>query len=785
MSNPGLFPDDEPPRVATSRAPRKTTAKRKPAAKPKPAKEPGPALVEGLYCQVAVNRPMRCEFTYTVPESLAAQLAPGVRVAVSFARRREVAVVVGLSNECDLKPEKLKPLADVLDPEPIVDTDLLELTQWMASYYACSWGEALAAVLPAALKREKGRRLVAMLRPAKGVGETELAGLEESRPKQHRLLRTLMAAGGPLQRNEILRRTNLSYSPLNSLLSAGLVELLHVDPAPDELLAVQDSDRRRPDQLTEHQSRALERITAPLEAHEFAAILLRGVTGSGKTEVYLRVIEAALASGRGAIVLVPEIALTPQTVGWFRSRFESVAVLHSRMTDGQRLAMWRSVQRGESRVVVGARSAVFAPVRDLGVIVVDEEHEPSFKQGNVPRYHARDVAVMRARMAQAVCILGSATPSLESWVNAKRERYQLVELPERVHGAAMPKVQVVDMRQEMAETKAPALFSRLLQTRLEETLKRGEQAILFLNRRGFAPVLWCRACGETVKCTDCDNSMTLHKRVGRLVCHTCCAEIVPPAACPACTAPGLRFLGTGSERVEDAVSALLPTARVRRMDSDTMLRREDYEECLSAFGRGDLDILVGTQMIAKGLDFPRVTLVGIVSADSSLHLPDFRAAERTFQLISQVAGRAGRGELPGHIVIQTVTPDHPAVVQAARHGFETFAGLECELRKELGYPPFGRLIRVVFEDEDEQRTREAAERFGAVLAEHLTAEGVTVLGPVAAPMAMVRGRHRMHLLLKAPGEGPGMALARSILVRLAGETHRPRVSVDVDPLAMM
>lgn len=747
-----------------------------------PDADPEPTS-SGHFCSVAIQRPVRREFTYTVPEEWASQLKPGMRVAVPFGSRREVGVCVGTSTECEVPIKRLKPIADVLDPRPVIDASLLELTKWMAGYYACAWGEALAAVLPAALKRERGTRKITMASPASGIGASELKELEERWPKQHRVLRTLLDASGPLEKGELLRRLNLSPSPLDTLVKRGMVMLEKVDAAPDELMQAKASDRERPAELTEQQAVAVKAITKRLDEPEGKTVLLYGVTGSGKTEVYLRVIEEAIARGQGAIVLVPEIALTPQTLGWFRARFGDVAVLHSRMTDAQRLDMWRRVERGDCRVVVGARSALFAPVRDLGVIVVDEEHEPSFKQGSVPRYHARDVAVVRAGKSGAVCILGSATPSLESWRNAQRGRYEICRLDRRVHGGDPPPLEVVDMRAEVAETKDPGIFSRRLREALTDVLKREEQAILFLNRRGWSPVLWCRACTETVKCRQCDVPMTFHQRLQRLVCHACCEEIPVPKECPGCTAPGLRFLGTGSEKIEDALKANFPKARIGRMDSDTMLRREDYERTLDAFGRRELDLLVGTQMIAKGLDFPRVTLVGIVSADSSLHLPDFRAAERTFQLVSQVSGRAGRGELAGRIVLQTIAPEHPAIVQAARHDYETFATLELAMRGELAYPPFGRLIRVVFEDEDPARVREAAARFASAL--HTLPPEAMVLGPTEAPMGLVRGRTRHHLLVKAPEGSPAISAARAICVQLAEETTRPRVTLDVDPVAML
>ena len=749
-----------------------------------PVDEPArPAEPEArLYAHVALDRPMRCEFTYAVPRELESSVARGARVAVPFGSRREVGVIVGLSEERPAVKGPLKPLGRLLDEEPLVGEDLLDLTRWIAGEYACSWGEALLAVLPSALKREKGEARVVVASVAAGVGETELAEIEVRWPQQHRLLRTLLEVAGPMELRELQRRLNVSDSPAKSLARRGWVRLERVVREDD--LLVTKSDRRRPERLTPEQRTAVEAVLAPLERRAHASFLLEGVTGSGKTEVYLAVIERALELGRGAIVLVPEIALTPQTVGWFRSRFDDVAVLHSRMTDAQRLRTWRRVSRGEARVVVGARSAIFAPVGDLGVVVVDEEHEPSFKQGSTPRYHARDVAVRRARTAGAVCVLGSATPSLESWRAARDGRLTHLRLRERLSGHGFPPIEVIDLRSAPmfeAGTKGSRLFSRRMVDLLRRGLERGEQSILFQNRRGFAPVLWCSGCRETVRCDQCDVGLTWHRRIRRLVCHTCCEERRVPGACPTCTKPGLTQLGAGSERVECELGELFPDARVRRMDSDTMRRREDYEETLDAFGRGEIDVLVGTQMIAKGLDFPRVTLVGIIDADGALHLPDFRASERTFQLISQVAGRAGRGALAGRVVVQTTAPTHPAIVRAAAHDFEGFAEIEAALRAELGYPPHARVVRVLVEDSDLGRVEGAARR----CAEALRAiEGATVLGPSPAPIAMARGRHRHHLLLKAP-TGEVLDRARAVLVELPGSARRPRVIVDVDPTSVL
>jgi len=737
-----------------------------------------------VFVDVAVNRPLRLEFTYGVPAELEDKVLPGMRVAVPFGPRREVGVVVAIRTESDLPTEKIRSIALVLDDEPMVGKDLLDLTHWMANYYACSWGEALSAVLPSALKHEGAARQVTMIRAADGLAVDVLDTLLEKQPKHHRLLRTLIDLGSAIELRDICRKLNVTPAFAKTLEKKGFAVIEKVD-AESDVLSSSSTVRRRPETLSRDQATALEAITRSLDANRFTTFLLQGVTGSGKTEVYLRAIEAALARKKGAIVIVPEIALTPQTVGWFRSRFGDVAVLHSRLTDAQRRTMWQRVKRGECRVVVGARSAVFAPVADLGVIVVDEEHEPSFKQENTPRYHARDVAVMRARSADCVCVLGSATPALESWHNAKAGRYEHLHLRERVQGGKMPTVDVVDLRAEASESKGPALFSRRLKELLVGALERGEQSILFLNRRGFSPTLWCGSCGEVVGCKQCSLAMTLHKRIGRLVCHSCCDEIAPPKKCPSCTSPQMRFLGAGSERIETTLRAFLPTARVARMDSDTMMRREDYENVLESFGRGDVDVLVGTQMIAKGLDFPRVTVVGIVSADHALHMPDFRAAERTFQLLAQVSGRAGRGDLPGRIVVQTSTPMHPAIRFATTHDFEGFAAQESRNRHELGYPPFGRVMRVVFEDDDPARVRVAAAECAELLKSPAASESVSILGPSEAPLALLRGRTRWHMLLKADATGRGLPQLRSLLQDWI-ETHaRPKVAIDMDPVSMM
>jgi len=751
---------------------------------PAPPKE---TVVRGLFAEVALNRPVHTEFTYGVPEELEADVVPGVRVAVPFGSRREIGVVVGVLTEARFKSGRVRDIHKVLDKEPVVDAGLLNLTHWMANEYACAWGQTLGAILPAPLKRERAARKQKVISACSGLPEDELSQLEEKWPKQYRLLRTLIEIGGQVEYMEVLRKTKLSDSPAKKLVEKGFAKIEYVEPSIEELSG-SGSDRVRPEKLSLGQRWAVKVASEKLEAREGETFVLQGVTGSGKTEVYLRVIEKALELGRGAIVLVPEIALTPQTVGWFQSRFNSVAVLHSRMTDTQRLRMWMRVKHGEARVVVGARSAIFAPVEDLGVVVVDEEHEPSFKQGITPRYHARDVAVRRAQEANAVCLLGSATPSLESWHRAMENEFRFLKLPERIGGRELPPVELVDMKQEprSKSRKFGDIFSRRLDEALNETLKAGQQSILFLNRRGFTPVLWCVDCHSTIKCEHCSTSMSYHRRIDRLVCHLCCEERRVPAGCLVCTSPRLSSLGAGVERVEAALKETLPNARIRRMDSDTMLRREDYELTLSAFGRGEIDVLVGTQMIAKGLDFPGVTLVGIVSADTSLHLADFRSAERTFQLIEQVSGRAGRGEIQGRVIVQTSSPEASSINMAAAHDFDGYAAKELADRKLMSFPPLVRVVRVVFEHENEEQVKAAAESCVNAL-EAAQIEGVVVLGPGPAPMAQMRGRHRYNAMAKC-GTNEALSLVREKLIASidsAGSGRNAvRTTIDVDPVSL-
>ncbi len=553
--------------------------------------------------------------------------------------------------------------------------------------------------------------------------------------------------------------------------------------------------------LTDAQAAATAKIGAHLQARDGKTLLLFGVTGSGKTEVYLDAVGQALSLGRTALILLPEIGLTAQVLDLFKARFgaDEVAVLHSALSLGERHDEWRRIQSGEARVVVGARSAVFAPVPDLGLIILDEEHDGSYKQDSSPRYHARDAARFRAGQTGAIVVLGSATPSVESFYKAQTGEYGLLEMPERISSRPLPPVSVVDLRDEMKPPPVPvpkkgetkpeppprSVFGAELSASLACCLGRREQAILFLNRRGFASFLLCRDCGFTFRCPNCDVSLTYHHAGRYLQCHHCDYTRRSPDACPKCEGLRLRPFGLGTEKVEDAVRLQFPSARTLRMDRDTMSRKGAHAETLRAFRRGDADILIGTQMVAKGLDFPNVTLVGVVSADMALNIPDFRAPERTFQLLTQVAGRAGRGKVPGTVVVQTFSPEHESIQFASRHDYLGFYESAIAQRQELGYPPYSHMANVVFTDESEEEAQKRAYGLADILRAEIGSEGaVQLLGPVACPLSRLRGRYRWHLALRAPTKPELLRLLKSGLAQMTA-TGRSGMTLDIDPLSML
>ncbi len=663
--------------------------------------------------EVAVPLPLQEAFVYSVPAALDAHLHAGARVQVPFGRRSLVGYAVGFPASSSL--DKLKPIAAVLDEPPLLTATLLELARWMAAYYACSLGEALRAVLPAAARRQRGAP-----RGRRAEAPSGAAFLEAAPP-----------------------------------------------------LA-----------LNTWQETALRRVVQRIDAGGYESFQLHGVTGSGKTEVYLQAARATLACGRAAIILIPEIALTPQTADRFRARLGAeLGILHSGMTMAERYDVLVAAASGAIQVVLGARSAIFAPFRNLGLVVVDEEHEPSYKQNEKPRYHARAVALVRARLEGAAVLLGSATPSLESYQNALGGKHVLLRIPERVDRRPLPTVHVVDMRAE--ENRRAVLSPRLLDA-LAARLEQREQSILLLNRRGHSNFVQCFACGELVRCPFCDISLTYHSVGNVLRCHYCNHARAVPRECPQCGNPCQVFRGAGTQRLEQDLAGLLPAARLRRMDLDTTSRRGAHRTILAEFARGEVDILLGTQMVAKGHDFPGVTLVGVIQADGGLSLPDFRAAERTFQLIAQVAGRAGRGEKTGDVIIQTLCPDHYSIVLAAAQDYRGFFDHEAELRRSLRYPPFARLLGITGQAAEPGRLTPAMEALAVRLRAATTGGaggGRQVLGPAASAIPRLRGRYREQILVKG-------SLLPEEKARLVDQVNQEGLAgvefqVDVDPVNML
>jgi primosomal protein N' (replication factor Y) len=601
---------------------------------------------------------------------------------------------------------------------------------------------------------------------------------------QQILIDTLAAAGGKVP-VEVLQSLEVPRSTLGTLVKRALAQIVE-EPADFTMSRLKARPHLFDFQFNSAQQAALKTIQERVDAQKFAGMLLHGITGSGKTAIYLAAMRAVLEAGRSAILLVPEIGLTPAVAADLHQLFgDEVAILHSGLSDKERAEQWHRIKRGEARMVVGTRSAVFAPVSDLALVIVDEEQDPSYKQEEMPRYHARDVAVMRAKMANAVVVLGSATPSLESYFNAKKSKYTLLELPDRVEKRPLPEVEIVDMRQEFQETGSEQVISRKLAEEIKERLERKEQVMVLLNRRGYSPVVLCRACGKTLECRNCAIAMTHHKRSHRMECHYCGYTAPVPKACIHCGSEYVYFLGTGSEKLEELLHGMFPQARIGRLDRDTVRGREDFERALNALDEGELDLLVGTQMIAKGHDIHGVTLVGVVGADMALGFPDFRAAERTFQLLTQVAGRAGRGQTPGKVVLQTYFPDHYAVQYAAQHDFAGFYDKELRFRSWMHYPPYSALANVLVRS----NKLDEALRWSGTLGkwfEKTRHEGIRVLGPAAAPILRLKQDYRYHFVLKAASRGKLNALLRSMLAYSAEQKiPRNQITVDVDAVWLM
>ena len=728
-------------------------------------------------------------YDYRIPNEMRDRLQPGMRVHVPLARRKRPTVGWCIETKQGNESGKtLSDIAEILDNEPLCDRPLVRLVTWMSHYYQSPAGQVFDALIPSSVRASAGTRERTYLSPAPLADDDAIVDALPN--KQRRALRMLIAEGKPMTASQLMVLAECTAAPINALRKKGFVS----ENTRREMTAgvptrwqASDGEKTESHELTDDQTHALARITAALDSAAAKTLLLHGVTGSGKTEVYIRAIQHVVKFGRAAIVLVPEISLTPQTRGRFERRFPSVAVLHSQMTPAERHFQWQRIRRGEVQVVVGPRSAIFAPLPRLGLIILDEEHDGSFKQDSQPRYHARKVAFARAQSLQIPLLLGSATPSLESWYATETGHAELISMPSRVGNRPMPDVQLVDLRIKDERSRGGAI-SRQLHLAVNETLREKGQVILLLNRRGFATTIQCPSCGYVVACPDCEMPLTHHRDGGKAVCHYCDYTIATPPWCPECRFDGIRYGGLGTQKLEAEVRARFPEARVARMDSDTMRRPGSHQKVLSAFRGGEVDLLLGTQMIAKGLDFPNVLLVGVINADAALHFPDFRAGERTFQLVTQVAGRTGRGDRGGRVIVQTFSPEHMAIQAAARHDYLQFAKAEIANRKKFNYPPLGSVARIIIRGAVEEVTEATASSLLGRLesARDRLGAQVRLLGPAPPPIAKLRGKYRFHLLLQSLDP-----LQLGATIRMATKTFKipekddVQYVIDIDPMDML
>ncbi|WP_027963139.1 primosomal protein N' [Halalkalibacillus halophilus] len=777
-------------------------------------------------------------FDYEIPEELSTIVKPGVRVIIPFGPRKVMGFVVGLSSNSD--HNKLKPIESVMDVTPLLTKELISLSKWLQEETLCFRVSALQAMLPAAFKASYEKELwlldeideypeawqqVAQGRevfpfedleqstiPVKEVKQmidqqmvevkyvvkgkekvktntyidlniTEQAALEtiedmgKRAKKQTQILEYLIDQDAPVKLNTLLNKMNTTRATVNSLLKKGIVRKeekeVYRDPFQKKF------EKTTPLSLTKQQQEVIQPIHQSIEDEKHQMFLLHGVTGSGKTEVYLQSIQRVLNKEEEAIVLVPEISLTPQMVNRFKSRFgDDVAVLHSGLSVGEKYDEWRKIHRQEVKVVVGARSAVFAPFKKLGIIIIDEEHENTYKQEDYPKYHAREVAKYRGEYHNCPVVLGSATPTLETYARSLKGVYQLLSLSNRVNNRALPDMEIVDMRKEL-EAGNRSIFSESLTEQINKRLERNEQVVLMLNRRGYSTFVMCRECGETIQCENCDISMTYHQTKNLLKCHYCAAERPMPKQCPSCQSDAIRFFGTGTQKVEEALKVQFEQARVIRMDVDTTSRKGSHEKLLDRFANKEADILLGTQMIAKGLDFENVTLVGVIAADSMLHLPDFRASENSFQLLTQVSGRAGRHELPGEVVIQTYTPEHYSVTLAKDYDYEAFFHKEMQLRKRFGYPPYYFMVLVNINHENHVKVVEVSQQIANILGGNLSKEAI-LLGPSPSPMLRIKNRYRYQCMIKYKEKREVDLALREVLKHFQKQINQNEIQITID-----
>ncbi|HLR04215.1 MAG TPA: primosomal protein N' [Pyrinomonadaceae bacterium] len=830
------------------------------------------------YAQVAVAVHLTKTYTYRLTAAMQKAARVGSRVMVQLGRKPTTGYIVSLlphlRTGTSLIESEIKDVQELLDVDPPLTPEVLEITRWVADYYAAPWGEVMRAALPAGINASVeqtvsitplGREEVAGLsvpsalaggsrntdtkvralrlltdegefevnafclrlgasRTPKWLREMEQAGViarsyrmrstptrakrrkavrlvkpvvaesqadaKAVRPRvteaQKRVIETLRADGEEMAVSDLIKIANVSESAIQTLLKRGVIEAFEAEVRRDPLALAELPDTEV-FKLTKAQAAALQAIEKRASERNFATMLLHGVTGSGKTEVYIRAMRDALKAGQGAMMLVPEIALTPILSRRLRAHFgDQIAIFHSALSKGERFDEWSRLRSGEARIVLGTRSAVFAPVENLAVIIIDEEHDTSYRQEESPFYNARDTAIVRAQKESAVVVLGSATPSLESFHNAQSGKYQYLNLPDRVANRPMAQAEMIDMREVFAQRKKPAIFSDQLLEAIEQTRTRREQTIILLNRRGYSSFILCRSCGESISCPNCDVTLTYHQGDRTLVCHYCNHHERAPSQCPVCTSKYIYYIGEGTEQIEELLRKRFPELRIGRIDRDTKQRRHEFETTLLDFAKGEIDLLVGTQMLAKGHDFPNVTLVGVVSIDAGLALPDFRAAERAFQLITQVAGRAGRGDLPGRVLIQTYHPHHYALRHACAQDYRGFYDEEIRHRRNHGYPPFVALALMLIRHKDAARANAIAHELRNALVKANEAHTCRILGPAPAPFARLRGEHRVQLLVKARSRKQMRAVIDEALKTFeeAGNDSRA-VTLEVDPVSMM
>jgi primosomal protein N' (replication factor Y) len=834
---------------------------------PNPALATQAASALPQYADVALPVHVDQTFTYRLPFVMRDLAQPGARLVVPFGRKLLTGYIVDLRSKLKenstLNESEIKEAEELIDAVPLIAPDVLELTRWVADYYAAPWGEVLKAALPPGItesaeqflsltpkgsedlaqSNEAGARThkaqlltliaskgkLSLRAAASAMGQTQavnaaraleragalvieqgtrratakekiqrvvnlvsqiepddLANAPAFTEAQRRVIQTLKTSGGSVPLNEVLKNAQVSESAIKTLQKKGLIEIV-IEPVRRDPLAHATLPPAQAHQLTGSQAFVLSEIETQLALKAYGTFLLHGVTGSGKTEVYIRAMRTALGLGRSAMMLVPEIALTPVFSRRLRSQFgDRVAIFHSSLSKGERFDEWTRVKNGQAQIVIGTRSAVFAPVSKLGLVIVDEEHESTYRQQDSPHYNARDTAIVRAQKAGAVVVLGSATPSLESFHNARAEKYHYLSLPERIGQRPLASARIIDMRDVFAQHGKPKVFSDELLQAIEETHARREQSIILLNRRGYSSFVLCRSCGESIQCPNCDVTLTYHRSERVIVCHYCNHRQAAPTVCPNCAGKYIYYVGEGTEQLEEMLGKQFPALRIARIDRDTTARRSVFEKSLFDFSAGALDMLVGTQMLAKGHDFPNVTLVGVVSVDAGLALPDFRAAERTFQLITQVAGRAGRGDRPGQVLIQTYHPDHYALRHACAQDYAGFYEEEIRYRQNHSYPPFVALASLLVHGSDFEKTRTTALELRKELDQANQDRACRVLGPAPAPLARLKGEHRIQLLIKSRSRRRLRQLIDAGVAGVARGGHASRsINIEIDPITIM